>query len=171
MADAEAVRPQYTPRAVFSANHNWPQIVELARNSPLGDAVSFVHAFTAGFPFVTWAEIDGREAFFAALMHQRQQLTGYRGYHDRAQPDHDALWTALWTKIEQTPVLAVANVSLNEVQSTITVSDPIMAARKRFGTKEIETRADRGALLITMPAAGYALIKLDLSQEPKENRP
>jgi hypothetical protein len=160
LADAEAARPQGTPRAVFTANHDLPWIAEAAKESPLGDTVSFVHAFSAGFPFVTWAEIEGREAFFTGLMREREHLNGYSASHDRVAAEAPELFTALWTKDGERPVLAVANLSPEPVRSPVRLDVEVSGVGQRYGSEGVSAAARDGKLDLRMPPGGYALIEV-----------
>ena len=159
LADAGDARPEGASRAFFSANHDSDRIARLARDSPLGDALSFTHAFSAGFPFLWYRELAEREEFFRTLLRQRKQLQGYTCSHRIAKPDSPALFTAYWTKDGKSAVLAVSNLSRDHVTSTVRLpaapDDPTCI----FDSGSVEIAPTVGGLNIDIPAEGYALIR------------
>jgi hypothetical protein len=154
----EASRPANFRRAHFTANHDMPHVAEAARTSPLGEAVSFVHAFSQGFPFITWSELEGRAAFFAALLAARQGLNGYEASYTAAQSDHADVFAALWTKHDAPALLAVANLSDAPLETVISLPHTPTSPTQRYGSAGISLAAQTSALAITLPAGAYALV-------------
>jgi hypothetical protein len=64
----EAARPPRRMPHEFCANHDMSALIPLGRESRFVDALSFLHAFSSGLPFVFWPELAGREAFFNRVM-------------------------------------------------------------------------------------------------------
>jgi glycosidase len=157
---AEAARPEGYLRANFSANHDMQAIAREARQNPLGDAISLVHAFAKGIPFVTWLEIEGREAFFATLMRHRAALNGYTCSYTAAETDSEDLFLALWHKAGQASVLAVSNLSLNRTRARVRLSEQSHAPQVILGEGTSVQRGPDG-IQVDLPGAGYALIRLE----------
>jgi hypothetical protein len=157
----EAARPGNFLRANFTANHDLQHVSQAARVSPLGNAVSFLYAFSKGFPFVTWSELEGREDFFAGLMAARHDLTGYEADHAAALADHADVFTALWTKHNATPLLAVVNLSQDTVNTFVALPHAIENVPvQRYGCEGVSVTVIGQNIAIHLPAGGYALIEV-----------
>lgn len=154
---SDAARPEGFLLANFSANHDCQHISALARQTPLGNTLSFIFAFARGFPFITWSELPGREPFFAALMEQRRRLTGFTASHEW-RADHADVFTALWSKPGAAPVLAVANLSGHDVVARVALPDTPCALQAIFGT--LRASSVQNGVEVSLPAAGYGLIEL-----------
>jgi len=124
LALAKEARPDGSRRALFTATHDLVHLANAARNSLLGDAVSFCHLFSDGIPFVMWDEIAGREAFFRKLMAMRAELKGYDCHHRGMTWNNENLFCALWIPhaVEGMPRLAVANLSQHTITDEVTIT-------------------------------------------------
>jgi hypothetical protein len=156
----EAARPEGYLRASFTANHDMQAIAREACRNPLGNAISLVHAFTAGIPFVTWLEIKGREAFFTVLMRQRAALGGYACSYTAAETEENDLFMALWRRAGQPSVLAVSNLSLDRTRTQVKLPEVCHAPQMILGKGTI-IQPGGGELEIDLAGAGYALIRLE----------
>ena len=150
--DNEATVPQGSRRASYTASHDMTATAELARTSPLADALAFAHAFSGGaaggMPFVTWGELDwpaidaggdGRRAFFAAMLEARRGLAGRACHWDvRASGDDEHLFACRWAGEGGEDRYAPANLSPR----------PLSAEARPVGQ-------------IELPAGGWRLVGVD----------
>jgi hypothetical protein len=160
LALSAAARPAGVRRGRFTANHDLWFLAELAHRSPLGDAVSFTHTFSDGFPFVWWQEVEGREAFFRDLLHQRQQLAGYACSHALAHPQATELFTGVWSRAGRNSLLAAANLSDHTVRSPVVLGVPVAAPSAVWASAGVLAAPADGGLHVELPAGAYALISL-----------
>jgi hypothetical protein len=160
LADSRDAQPSGSLRAIFTANHDSDDVAQLARKSPLGDAVSFMHAFSDGFPFVWHRELAGREEFFRGLLRHRARLAGYVCSHRAARPDAAELFTAYWTRETAPAVLAVANPSLSPVASAIQLPDTPASPTPLLGSGWAHITSVPRGLSLELSPGGYALVRL-----------
>ena len=157
---SEAARPGGYVRANFTANHDMQAIAREARQNPLGNAISLLHAFAKGIPFVTWLEIEGREAFFAALMRHRAALReytcSYTGTRTRAQD----VFTSLWSKPGLPSVLAISNLSLARIETHIGLPQESHTPQVIWG-EGTSVQPSKQGIEVDLQDAGYALIRLE----------
>jgi hypothetical protein len=158
LALAEQARPLGYLRANFTANHDMQGVARLAQESPLGDAVSFVHLFARGIPFVMWLEPEGRASFFRDALRQRARLQGYACSYDRVCWEAESVFAALWTRDQRPPVLALANLSSAPVDAELTTgvdSEPQLW----WGSRGARTESSPTGLRAILPGGGYMLVQ------------
>jgi len=160
LRSTEAARPEGYLRASFTANHDMQPLGRAARGHPLGDAVSFIHAFSASIPFVMWLEPEGREAFFTALMRERAALGDALPDYGAATSDASGVFLTLWRGPDQAPVLAAASLSTEALDVTVALPAASAAPRLRFGCPGAAAEGAGTGLRLVLPPGGYALIDL-----------
>ncbi|BBI31168.1 alpha-amylase family protein [Cohnella abietis] len=160
---AKLARPEGLVRATFGANHDLELFVELAKSHPMADAVQFVHIFSAAVPFVWYKEVEGREETFRNLLAERERLSGWNCHYDGAVPASRHLYTALWHKSGASPLLAVANLSNEDVHTVVKLSREVGGLQPsgvRLHKGFTRVKPDVDGLNLELPAGGYALIEL-----------
>ena len=155
-----AARPAGYLRASFTANHDMQPLGRAARDHSLGDAVSFIHAFSASIPFVMWLEPEGREAFFSALMRERAALEGRYPDHGRAVSDAQDLFLTLWEGPGLAPVLAAASLCREPMEAEVSLVPAPAGPRVRFGSEGAGVEVSALGVRLRLPSGGYALIDL-----------
>lgn len=156
----DQARPEGFIRANLTSNHDLAKEIPELRTKPAANTVSFVHAFTKGIPFVTWSELPEREDFFKSLMQQRKKLEGYSGHYGAVTIEDDACYAALWTKVGEPSILAVANLSAKAVQSQFHFSAADQRKVVLLSRGEIQTDWIEEGLSVSFEAYGFALIAL-----------
>ena len=148
-----AARPAGYLRASFTANHDMQPLGRAARDHPLGEAVSFVHAFSGDIPFVMWLEPEGREAFFTALMRERAALSGLAPDHSAATSDAPDVFLTVWRAPGRAPVLAAASLAREPLEAEVTMAGPWVDPHVRYGSEGAGVVSRRGRSS-REPAAG-----------------
>lgn len=154
-----AARPAGFIQAFFTANHDLLPVARQALTSPMANAVSFMHAFTPGIPFVTGSETPGREKFFGDLITARAKLSGYTGEHSRTASDVASLFTILWMRNDEAPALAAANLSMDSVESNVTLGFTPAKTEIIFSSRDAGAAPCRDGVSLKVPAGGYVLLK------------
>jgi len=160
LAMAGLARPAGTRRANFTANHDMTHLVDLGRNSPLGNAVTFVHGMNEGIPFVWHEEVSGREDFYTGLLENRKSMEGYSVDYLAVKPDNDAVFASLWTKEGCPSIVALANLSPEKLVSECEVPFAVHQTTARFGSENVTVSPAKNGLLAELPAGGYSLQQL-----------
>lgn len=150
------IRPEGAKKMLFTCNHDSPELAELARSSNTAEAVSFLHMFSNGLPFIWWGELKGREEFFRSLLKERKALEGY--YCDLSLlPSSDELFTALFIKEGKEPVLAISNPSPHTVYAEV----PVGCTGIKFLLNSLEeAEIEEGTLKVKINSGGYGLLRL-----------
>lgn len=160
LADAKDARPEGVLRANFNSNHDNIGTAKLAKESALADAVSFMHTFTEGFPFIWYEELEGREESFREMLYHRSRLSGYQCSYRRVRTEKEELFTALWTKDGESAYLVVVNLSMKEIKADLSVEGVMIeGAQVVFGIAKVMV-SFRSSVGVDIPCAGYALIRL-----------
>lgn len=160
---AKLARPEGLVRATFGANHDLELFVELAKTHLMADAVQFVHMFSEAIPFVWYKEVEAREALFRKLLTARERLNGWHCRYDEAVPASRHLFTALWRGSGDSALLAVANLSDEEVSTRVRLSGNASGLRPSGTWLEKGLTGkdpDAEGLKLELTAGGYALIEL-----------
>lgn len=155
---SDAARPAAALHACFTANHDTAQLADEARQSPLGEALSFMHAFSRGFPFIFHKELDGREPFFTQLLHHRASLSGYACSYSAAAADSPDVFAALWTAPGRPAVLAAANLSPSAVSANVALQALAVPRKMMWSSPSTSLLPAGQGLRLSLPAGGYALI-------------
>jgi len=157
-----AARPEGARFASFTANHDLRPLAELADASPMRDAVSFVHVFSGGLPFVMWLEFPGREEFWTRLLAERAKLSGMRATTAGIVTGDKHLFATLWRGAERR-VLAIANLAANPTATHVTVDgESLSGARALIGSDGARTTEgdEISSLGVELPVGGYVLVEL-----------
>lgn len=154
----EDIRSEGIKKMLFTCNHDSAELAELARNRRTAEAVSFLHMFSNGLPFIWWGELRGREEFFRNLLRERKNLEGYRSILDLA-PSSAELFTALFVQEGREPVLAVSNPSLYSVHAEIPLNFPVKKLTLLIDRLET-AESEQTCIKIKVKSGGYGLIRL-----------
>jgi hypothetical protein len=161
LATSRLARPEGFVRANFTANHDLKEVALAAKESPICDALNFLHTFCEGIPFVMWMEPDGREDFFKGLFQARDSLQGYTCSYDQAVADHPALFVAQWEQEGETTKLAVTNTNKDQTASDlISLPGTYQSVKSLYGSEGCSAQVTEGGVSVKLPKAGYVLLEL-----------
>jgi hypothetical protein len=155
-------RPAGARVASFTANHDTKRLAELADASPMRDAVSFVHVFSGGLPFVMWLEFPGREEFWSRLLAERAKVSGMRASTAGIATGDKHLFAVMW-RGDGRRTLAVANLAAHPTATHVKVEgESLSGARVLVGAEGARTSEgdDMSTLGVELPVGGYVLVEL-----------